>query len=279
VIEVLEQAGVAFVSEQDSGQTQAINKGFTMATGDLLGWLNADDVLLPDAVERVVATLRRHPAAGWAYGDCEVVGGRASGVWKAHPKLTEALVRAGEVVPQPGSLVWRPALDAIGALDESFTYTMDADLYLRLIDHGYQPARVPAVLARFEVHPDSKTGGDTRAVFLEEHARALAKSGRATASAVMYGRAAVAEASSGSYVDDDALRGVLPRFTTLAPASAPARALLAGVACERAIVEARARPLRAIRSLLAFDPWRFAESRKLLYLAGRRALRPSRPRI
>ena len=279
VIAMLEQSGVVFISERDNGQTNAINKGFAMAKGDLLGWLNADDELRSDAVERVVSTLHQHPAAGWAYGDCEIVGGRASGVWKAHPELTEALIRAGEVVPQPGSLVWRSALDTIGSLDESFNFTMDADMFLRLIDSGYQPAYAHAVLARFEVHPDSKTGGDTRAVFLEEHARALAKSGRATAAAVMYGRAAVADASSGSHIDEEVLRDILPKFTMLLPDPSSPEAFLAGVACERAIVESRTRPIHAIRQLLARDPWRFPESRKLLYVAGRRALRRKRPRI
>jgi hypothetical protein len=279
VVAALKQAGIPFVSEPDSGQTNAINKGFAMAHGDLLGWLNADDALRPNAVARVVATLQQHPAAGWAYGDCEYVGGRAPGVWKAHPELSEALVRAGEVVPQPGSLVWSSALDAVGPLDESFDLTMDADMFLRLIDHGFRPVYVHGVLARFEVHPDSKTGGDTRAAFLAEHARALAKSGRATASAVMYGRAAVADATSGFVVEDDALRAVLPRFTMLVPDAAPEAAFQAGVVCERAIVELRTRPLRAIRSLLGAAPWRFPESRRLLYLAGRRALRPHRPRI
>ena len=141
VLGALDRAEITFVSEPDRGQTNAINKGFAMAGGDLLGWLNADDTLRPDAVERVVATLRQHPAAGWAYGDCEVVGGRASGVWKAHSELTESLIRAGEIVPQPGSFVWRFALAAVGPLDESFDFTMDADMFLRLIDGGY-PTRV-----------------------------------------------------------------------------------------------------------------------------------------
>ena len=279
VAALLEQAGVAFVSERDSGQANAINKGFAMARGDLLGWLNADDVLLPDAVQRVVATLQEHPAAGWAYGDCEYVGGRAPGVWKAHPHLTEALVRAGEVVPQPGSIVWRSALDAVGPLDESFEFTMDADLFVRLIDGGYPPVHVPAVLARFEVHAGSKTGGDTRAAFLEEHGRALAKSGRANAAAVMYGRAGVAVAARASRIDEDLLRDALSRFTLLVPGQASPGAFRAGAACERAIVESRTAPVSALRQLLARDPWRFPESRTLLFVAGRRALHRDRPRI
>ena len=155
---------------------------------------------------RFNASLRRctsiPPPAG-PTGIARYVGGRAAGVWKAHPHLTEALVRAGEVVPQPGSLVWRSSLDAVGPLDESFEFTMDADLFLRLIDGGYPPVYVPAVLARFEVHAGSKTGGDTRAAFLEEHARALAKSGRANGAAVMYGRAAVAVAARASRIDEE----------------------------------------------------------------------------
>jgi hypothetical protein len=275
----LERAGIAFVSEPDGGQTNAINKGFAMAGGDLLGWLNADDTLRPDAVARVVATLRQHPAAGWAYGDCEFVGGRAAGVWKAHSELTESLIRAGEVVPQPGSFVWSSALADVGPLDESFHFTMDVDMFLRLIDGGYRPVYVRGVLARFEVHPGSKTGGETRAAFLEEHARALARSGRATAAAVMYGRAAVTEASAGSRLDVDSLRRVVPRFAGHVPDAAPAGAFQAGMASEQAIVQVRTRPFHALRSLFAVDPWRFAESRTLLFLAGRRALRFGRPRI
>jgi len=279
VLTTLDRAGITFVSEPDGGQTSAINKGFAMASGDLVGWLNADDYLRPDAVERVVAALQQHPSSGWAYGDCEFVGGRASGVWKAHSELTESLIRAGEVVPQPGSFVWSSALADVGPLDESFHFTMDVDIFLRLIDGGYWPVYVRGVLARFEVHPGSKTGGETRAAFLEEHARALAKSGRATAAAVMYGRAAITEASAGSRLDADAPPRILPRFADHVPDAAAAGAFQAGIASERVIIQVRTRPFRALRDLFALGPWRFSESRTLLLLAGRRALRFGRPRI
>jgi GT2 family glycosyltransferase len=279
VVAELERAGVAFVSERDGGQADAINKGFALARGDIVGWLNADDVLAADAVARVVAAFRRRPAAAWAYGDCEIVGGRSSGVLRAHRRLSERLIAAGETVPQPGSLMWRRALDAVGPLDESFAFAMDADLVIRLFDRGQQSVRVPGVLARFEVHADSKTGSDTRSRFLGEHARALEKSGRRTAAAVTYGRAAVAGGASQRSVGTTEYGSVAGQVRDLRPNRDLARAFEAGVACERAITEIRTRPLLAVRQLGTPSIWRFSESRTVVLLAAVRALRVRRPRI
>src|SRR4051812_47745101 len=66
-VDLLRARGVRFVSEPDRGQTQAINKGFDLAQGEWLGWLNADDELTPTSIELALAALDRTPGAGWAY--------------------------------------------------------------------------------------------------------------------------------------------------------------------------------------------------------------------
>ena len=62
-----------WVSEPDQGQTDAINKGFARARGDVLAWLNSDDTYLPDTISQAVATLQAHPEAGMVYGDANLV--------------------------------------------------------------------------------------------------------------------------------------------------------------------------------------------------------------
>src|SRR5258708_606477 len=68
-VQLLPERWVRFVSEEDRGQTDAINKGFALATGDRLGWLNADDELTERSIECALAALEAAPEAGWAYGD------------------------------------------------------------------------------------------------------------------------------------------------------------------------------------------------------------------
>lgn len=91
-----------WVSEADSGQGEAINKGFAMAGGELLTWLNADDTLFPDAVETTVRAFHSKPEIGWTYGDLEWVE-RTARVLRppAHVDLTS--LDAGCVIYQPGA--------------------------------------------------------------------------------------------------------------------------------------------------------------------------------
>lgn len=168
-----DRAGVRWVSEPDRGQSDAINKGLRLATGDVLGWLNADDELAPGALDRVVAALRREPGAGLVYGDLEFVDvdGRVridrpgefsvTGMWR------------GNVLSQPGTFWTRTTQDAVGLLDESFHLTMDFEYWLRMAHAGVRGVYIPEVQARFVVHADSKTGSEDRFRFIEEEARAL----------------------------------------------------------------------------------------------------------
>lgn len=170
--------GVEWVSEADRGQGHALNKGFARAGGEILGWLNADDQLAPGSLERVVDAFRSRPEAGVVYGDIEVIeDGRATRV-KPRGAMTTAGLRGGNVISQPGTFWTRAAWDRVGAtIDESFHLTMDFELWLRFARTGVESVYLPEVLARFEVHPGSKTGSVPSRQFAEEEARALEKHG------------------------------------------------------------------------------------------------------
>lgn len=175
--EVLERSGARWVSEPDRGQSDAINKGLRMASGDILGWLNADDELLPDALKRVAAALSENSAVGIAYGDIEHVEGNVSRrVAPSGPLTSEGLWR-GNVISQPGTFWRRWAQEKVGLIDEEFHLTMDYELWLRFAKHQIPAVYVPHVLARFAVHEDSKTGSQDSLAFAEEEARALRKHG------------------------------------------------------------------------------------------------------
>src|SRR5947207_680895 len=71
-VELARSRGLLVVSEPDRGQTDALNKGFALATGGYVGWLNADDWLVAEAIERIVDTFAANPRVGWVYCDCEI---------------------------------------------------------------------------------------------------------------------------------------------------------------------------------------------------------------
>lgn len=148
-----------WVSEPDGGQAAALNKGFARATGEILGWLNSDDTLLPGAVAAVVEALELDPGALLAYGDNVLVdeSSRPVGLLPAREfDLATMLRTAQNHVVQPGSLFRRRALELAGPLDEAGYYYFDFEFVLRLGLHG-TAVRVPRELATYRLHPGSKS--------------------------------------------------------------------------------------------------------------------------
>src|SRR5438270_7134078 len=118
-VELAQSRGIRVISEPDSGQTNALNKGFALATGDYLGWLNADDWLFQNAIERVVETFAAKPEVGWVYCDCEVRRANARAeIVRPPAQLTKQTLEYGNRLTQPGVFVARWALDRVGPLDE-----------------------------------------------------------------------------------------------------------------------------------------------------------------
>lgn len=260
-VELARSRGLQVISERDRGQTEAINKGFRLARGDVLGWLNADDVLVPGAIEAVVEALRSEPSAGWVYGECEVRRNGARELPIRPPaRIGKETLDCGSVLAQPGFFVTRGALDRVGELDESFHLTMDFDLWLRLIDAEIGAVRVPKTLAVFELHEGSKSGSTPSSEFFFEEGLALLKSGRRRQAAFAFGRAAAGDADVDRVLAD-------PRILD---AGLDRRAAVAGARTEAAIAGVRSgSPGLLLLLLLQPNIWRVPETRRRLRLALR----------
>ena len=152
-----------WTSGADGGQAAALNAAFARARGDVLGWLNSDDALLPGSVARVVSELEREPGALLVYGGALFVDEEGREIFPLEPRRfdVEAMVRAcANHVVQPGSLFRRRGLELAGPFDERGYYFFDFEFVLRLAQAA--PGSVRAIdhrLATYRVHPASKSAG------------------------------------------------------------------------------------------------------------------------
>jgi GT2 family glycosyltransferase len=267
-----------FVSEPDSGQASAINKGTALAHGSILSWLNADDQLLPDAVERTVAVFASAPAVGLVYGDCRIIeNGRELMTWRPPRRFSLAALEGGSSIPQPGTFVRRGALEQVGGLDESFELAMDVDLWLRLLAAGVECRRLRGTVSIFELHPDSKTGLLPRERFFEENVRAFLLAGRLNGAALSLGQRAAWAALVDGRVPGERLARELEAAQQVgaqATPPLPARTIAAAAHAEAAVIELHRSP-RGLRHLSRIEIWR--EPRAIRRLAG--AIRRGAPRV
>jgi glycosyltransferase involved in cell wall biosynthesis len=157
-VELLERAEVTYVSEPDRGLSDAMNKGIAMATGEVVGWLNADDRYEPGALLAVGEALAARPDAEWATGDCRIIDAegreirrpitRYKGFFLRHYSYPLHLVQ--NFVSAPATFARREALREVGPLEERYRYAMDYDLWLRLARRG-SPLVLDRCLAAFRM--------------------------------------------------------------------------------------------------------------------------------
>ncbi len=123
-----------WVSEKDRGQTDAINKGFGRAKGEILAWLNSDDTYQPGAIAQAVAYLQAHPEAGMVYGDANLIDQHDNVIGKFPARQTDyKRLRQGFVhIPQQAAFFRASLWRQVGPLDPSFYFAMDYDLWVRL---------------------------------------------------------------------------------------------------------------------------------------------------
>ncbi len=147
-----------WVSESDRGQTDAINKGFSRAKGEILAWINSDDTYLPGAIAEAVEFLDSHPDIDMVYGDANLVDvdGEVIGRFPARQTDNRRLMRGFVHIPQQAAFfradIWR----VVGPLDPSFYFAMDYDLWVRISLHS--PIEYyPRLWANFRLHGDAKS--------------------------------------------------------------------------------------------------------------------------
>lgn len=273
-LKVLRSRGVRWISEPDDGQASAINKGWRLAGGEILGWLNADDELVPDAVESIVRAF----ASGnidWVVGAVEIREGRRGFIRRPADPNRPITWAAQNLAAQPGSFLSRHALEQVGYLDENLHFMMDMDLWVRMLDRGLRAARIPLLLAIFEVHGDSKSGSLSHSEFVIEEALVRLRSGRLRSGAVAVGRAAATRAwerksLSVSSMKDEADRILADRrFMAL---KVDSDLVEAGGRAERLLLLLKSRQPEAVVSAFDIEIWRHAEARARVFASFTRGL-------
>lgn len=157
-------------SRPDKGQSEAINRGFAGTTGEIMAWLNSDDVLFPGALEYVADYFASHPDVDAIYGHRILIDeeDRQIGRWIL-PAHSNRVLSWADFVPQE-TLFWRRRIwdKAGGQVDESFRFAMDWDLLLRFREAGARFRRVPRFLGGFRIHSRQKTSAAITDVGFQE---------------------------------------------------------------------------------------------------------------
>ena len=156
-------------SEQDEGQADAIGKGFDRATGDILCWLNSDDVYLPGALKTVANYFEKHPDAIGVSGGAYLIDAEGNFFNKYSWSVTLGVRASFDRLRYRGmdgmmqqSTFWRKeAYSAVGGVDRSLECIMDLDLFTKLA-RLRRFHRIPKMLASFRIHDESKTSAVLR---------------------------------------------------------------------------------------------------------------------
>jgi glycosyltransferase involved in cell wall biosynthesis len=154
-------------SAPDDGTADAVNRGFALGSGDILGFLNADDLYHPNAVSAAVRCLRENPDAAAVYGDAWWIdeNGSRIALYPVHD-FDRALLERECFICQPASFVRRQPFENAGGLDPDFPLTFDYEFWLRLT-RTYPLRRIDATLADSRMHQANKTLGQREGVFRE----------------------------------------------------------------------------------------------------------------
>jgi glycosyltransferase involved in cell wall biosynthesis len=146
-------------SKPDQGQSHAINLGFSHCTGEIMAWINSDDVLLPGAIHAVVEYFNRHPEIDVVYGDRLLIDENdlQIGRWIL-PGHDSNVLSWADYIPQE-TLFWRRKIwDRIGGrIDQDFKFAMDWDLLVRFREAGARFGHMRRFVGAFRVHKHQKT--------------------------------------------------------------------------------------------------------------------------
>lgn len=145
-----------WVSEPDEGQSDAINKGLMRAKGEIIAWLNSDDIYLPGAIARAVEALHAQPDAGIVYGNLQSVDA-AGRVFNTitYKQYNLADLLALRIIGQPTVFMRRSVLEQAGPLNASYQYLMDHNLWVRMAMHA-EMVYLPEIWAAARHHPAAK---------------------------------------------------------------------------------------------------------------------------
>lgn len=146
-----------WVSEKDKGQADAVNKGFRRASGEIIGWLNSDDLYYPGAIAGAVKAFQEHPEASIVFSDVNSIDSHGNafnrmrfGDWKLKDLMQF------KIISQPGVFMRRAVLEQAGFLNLDYHYLLDVELWLRMASIA-EPVYVPnALWSAARMHDDAK---------------------------------------------------------------------------------------------------------------------------
>jgi glycosyltransferase involved in cell wall biosynthesis len=174
IIRKYEKQLAFWVSEPDKGQSHAINKGFNHAKGDVVMWLNSDDVLLPDCLNKMNNFFTANPDSEMVHGRTVFFGtGQKDFLMGGGLTNMDARYLAYIPFPQPSSFFRRSLLDKIGMLNEQLHYGMDHEFLARAFLSGSRISETSDILSKYRLHPASKTNDTLQ--FPHEWARVFSK--------------------------------------------------------------------------------------------------------
>ena len=152
------------VCEKDQGQSDALNKGFKMATGDIVGWLNADDKYLPGCFKGVIEVFAKNPKIDLFYGDYRFVDAQGDLIRVRKELGFDAfMLKYLHVlyIPTTTSFFRKKIFDEGNFLNVNYHYAMDYEFFLRLAQRGYKFGHIAQVMADFRWHDDNKSSTQT----------------------------------------------------------------------------------------------------------------------
>jgi len=148
------------IHEKDKGQADAINKGFKLAKGELVGWINSDDILYPDCVEKIVELYNTNKDGAIYY--CSIhdwIDEYGTFLYKKIVSIPnkDYLLNKNSSIIQPGSFYPNELVKKVNYLDPNIYYCMDLDLWLKLLNQGNIYSLSVKSYSAFRIYPGTKT--------------------------------------------------------------------------------------------------------------------------
>ncbi len=184
---------IKWISEKDKGQSDAINKGMKITTGDIVAWLNSDDYHLPGTLQKVGDYFGTHKDAKWLTGDYEIVDENGKGIQsfvRHYKNILRSLpfrntLYVANYINQPSTFWRKEVLREVGYLNESYHLCMDYDFWLRIY-RKYPLHTLPTPLSAFRIHSSSK-GKKQYAQQFQEESEVAQKNGATPFSLCLHG--------------------------------------------------------------------------------------------